>query len=170
MCVRFEELIPILRKTLLFTKLKTRTVLMYRLNIRLFSWYSWLISVYWQNAKIWSYKWKKNNGITISYLQKMLFETSAQDFIIDASLLKTKQRLEIVQHYNFIKLKTPERKLDFTLRWYTLPCALITSSLAGIDWPQALQAPLFPNNLRGGRKGRGRRSVTVELLYASAQI
>lgn len=37
---------------------------------------------------------KENNGITISYLQKkMLFETSAQDFITDASLLKTKQRL-----------------------------------------------------------------------------
>lgn len=58
-CVFFKEIIPILRKTLLYTKLKTRSVLMCRLNIPLFS---WLISVYWQNAKIWSYKWKKIMG------------------------------------------------------------------------------------------------------------
>lgn len=36
-CVFLEEIIPILRKTLLYTKLKTRSVLMCRLNIRLFS-------------------------------------------------------------------------------------------------------------------------------------
>lgn len=40
------------------------------------------------------------------------------------------------------------RHTNATLRWYTLPWALMTSSLAGIDCPQALQAPLFPNNLK----------------------